>query len=156
MVKNYHDAEDLTFEAFIKCFRALDSFDRSRRFSTWLFTIAHNTTLDFFRKNRIEYEYIDERHAVKGDISQEYEKKRKMEQIDNAIARLPPMDRELVLLFHKEEYSYREISDIVPLPITTITLQIMVTKFSGKDIANNIFKRVPVFRFWEDKMRTHK
>ena len=61
MVKNYHDAEDLTFETFIKCFRALESFDRSRRFSTWLFTIAHNTTLDFFRKNRIEYEYIDER-----------------------------------------------------------------------------------------------
>jgi RNA polymerase sigma-70 factor (ECF subfamily) len=120
MVKNYHDAEDLTFDTFIKCFKALDSFDRSRRFSTWLFTIAHNTTFDFFRKNRIEYEYIDERYAVNDDFTREYEKKRKMEEIDKAIAQLCPVDRELVLLFHKEECSYQEISEIMHLPITTI------------------------------------
>ena len=120
MVKNYHDAEDLTFETFIKCFRALESFDRSRRFSTWLFTIAHNTTLDFFRKTRIEYEYIDERYAANTDFVREYEKKKKMELIDQAITQLAPVDRELVLLFHKEEYSYQEIHDIVHLPITTI------------------------------------
>jgi RNA polymerase sigma-70 factor (ECF subfamily) len=120
MVKNYHDAEDLTFDTFIKCFRALDSFDRSRRFSTWLFSIAHNTTIDFFRKNRIQYEYIDERHASNTDFVREFEIKKKMELIDQAITQLAPIDRELVVLFHKEEYSYQEISDIVHLPITTI------------------------------------
>lgn len=120
MVRNFHDAEDITFDTFIKCFKALARFDTSKKFSTWLFTIAHNTTFDFFRKNKQEYEYLDERHAVKDDFVQEHEKKRKMEKIDQALAKMPALDRELVILFHKEEYSYQEISEILKIPITTI------------------------------------
>jgi RNA polymerase sigma-70 factor (ECF subfamily) len=120
MVRNYHDAEDITFDIFIKCFKSLKSFDRTRSFSTWLFTIAHNQTMDFFRKNKQEYEYIDEMHEVKDDFIKVYEKKKKIEKIDRAIAKLLPLDRELVILFHKEEYSYQEISEILKIPITTI------------------------------------
>lgn len=120
MVRNYHDAEDITFDTFIKCFKALSRFDTSRRFSTWLFTIAHNTTLDFFRKNNQEYEYFDERHGIVDDLAEKLEKKRKMEKIEKALAKLPPLDRELIILFHKEEYSYQEISEIMKIPVTTI------------------------------------
>jgi RNA polymerase sigma-70 factor (ECF subfamily) len=143
MVRNYHDAEDLTFDTFIKCFNALKSFDRSRRFSTWLFTIAHNTTLDFFRKNKVEYEYIDERYAVNTDFAREYEKKKKMEQIDKAIAQLPPLDRELVVLFHKEEYSYQEISDIVHLPMTTIKTRLHRARKRLKNIVREAHETFP-------------
>ncbi len=120
IVRNYHDAEDITFDTFINCFKSLTSFDRSRSFSTWLFTIAHNQTIDFLRKNKQEYEYFDERHAVKDDFVQEYETKKKIEKIDRALAKLPPLDRELVVLFHREEYSYQEISEILKIPVTTI------------------------------------
>lgn len=120
MVRNYHDAEDITFETFIKCFKALSSFDTSKPFTTWLFTIAHNQTMDYFRKNRIELEFCDEFHPSSEDIAREYEKKRKIEQIDLAISQLPPLDRELIILFHKEENTYQEISEIMSLPVTTI------------------------------------
>jgi RNA polymerase sigma-70 factor (ECF subfamily) len=120
MVRNYHDAEDITFDTFIKCFKNLSRFDTSKRFTTWLFTIAHNTALDFFRKNKQEYEYFDETHAAPDDIEAEYEEKRKMERIDQCLAHLAPMDRELVILFHREEHTYEEISKIMELPITTI------------------------------------
>jgi len=120
VVRNYHDAEDITFDTFIKCFRSLVSFDRSRSFSTWLFTIAHNQTIDFLRKTKQEYEYFDERHAVQDDFVEKYETKKKIEKIDRALAQLPPLDRELVVLFHREEYSYQEISEILKIPITTI------------------------------------
>lgn len=120
MVRNYHDAEDITFDTFIKCFNALATFDLSRPFATWLFTIAHNQTIDYFRKNKYEYEYLDERHASSDDLVQRYEKKKKMAQIDEALLELPRVDRELVILFHKEEYSYKEISEIMDMPITTI------------------------------------
>lgn len=120
MVKNYHDAEDITFDTFIKCFKALGRFDTSKKFSTWLYTIAHNQTIDFFRKNKQEYEYFDDRHAVKDDFVEEYEKKKKMEKIDQALAKMPALDRELVILFHREENSYQEISEILKIPITTI------------------------------------
>jgi RNA polymerase sigma-70 factor (ECF subfamily) len=120
MVRNYHDAEDITFDTFIKCFKALNSFDKSKKFSTWLFTIAHNTTLDFFRKNKQTYEYFDEQHGVSDDLPEKMEQKRKMEKIEKALAKMPPLERELIILFHKEEYSYKEISEILDLPITTI------------------------------------
>lgn len=120
MVRNYHDAEDITFDTFIKCFNSLDKFDQTKSFSTWLFTIAHNVTIDFFRKNKHEYEYFDDRHAVDDDFVQEYEKKKKLEKIEQAIAKLPPIDRDIVILFHREEHSYQEISEILDMPVTTI------------------------------------
>lgn len=120
MVHNYHDAEDITFDTFIKCFNALASFDMSKRFTTWLFTIAHNLTMDHFRKHKIEFEYFDEFHPSGDDLVGEFEKKRKIEQIDRALAKLPPIDRELVILFHKEEHTYQEISEIMNISITTI------------------------------------
>jgi RNA polymerase sigma-70 factor (ECF subfamily) len=120
MVKNYHDAEDITFDAFIKCFNALQSFDTSKPFTTWLFAITHNVTMDYFRKNKQEYEYFDEWHASTEDVAKEFAQKRKIEQIEQAILELPPIDRELVILFHKEEHSYEEICQIMNIPVTTI------------------------------------
>lgn len=120
MVRNYHDAEDITFDTFIKCFKHLTRFDPSKRFTTWLFTIAHNTTLDFFRKNKQDYEYFDETHAAPDHLATDYEQKKKMERIEQCLAHLPPLDRELVILFHREERTYEEISKILDLPVTTI------------------------------------
>ena len=137
MVRNYHDAEDLTFDTFIKCFNALSSFDVSRPFSTWLFTIAHNVTIDFFRKSKQEYEYVDERHAVYDDFVEEHEKKRKTEKIDRALAKIAPLDRELVILFHREEYSYQEISEILSLPISTIKTRLHRARKKLKALVHN-------------------
>ncbi len=120
MVKNYHDAEDITFDAFIKCFNALPSFDTSKSFTTWLFTITHNVAMDYFRKNKQEYEYFDERHASTENLAEDFAQQRKMERIDQAILKLTPVDRELVILFHKEEHTYEEISEITHMPVTTI------------------------------------
>jgi RNA polymerase sigma-70 factor (ECF subfamily) len=57
---------------------------------------------------------------VRDDFVERYEQTRKMEKIDQALAKLPPLDRELVVLFHREEYSYQEISEILKIPVTTI------------------------------------
>lgn len=137
MVRNYHDAEDLTFDTFIKCFKALSSFDVSRPFSTWLFTIAHNVTIDFFRKSKQEYEYLDERHAVYDDFVGKYEKKKKTEKIDQALAKIAPLDRELVILFHREEYSYQEISEILSIPISTIKTRLHRARKKLKELVHN-------------------
>jgi RNA polymerase sigma-70 factor (ECF subfamily) len=134
MVRNYHDAEDITFDTFIKCFKNLSRFDTSKRFSTWLFTIAHNTTLDFFRKNKQEYEYFDETHAAPDNLVEEFEKKRKREKIEQCLAQLPPIDRELVILFHREEHTYEEISEILDLPITTIKTRLHRTRKKLADL----------------------
>ena len=51
MVRNAQLAEDLTQDVFVKAFRALPSYDHRRKFSSWLFKIAHNATIDHLRKS---------------------------------------------------------------------------------------------------------
>jgi RNA polymerase sigma-70 factor, ECF subfamily len=123
MVKNYHDAEEITFDTFVRCFKSLKSFDQTKNFSTWLYTIAHNLSIDFLRKNKINYDYLDERYSdisSNQDLTKDYENKRKMNLIDQALTQLAPLDREIMILFHKEEKSYEEISKILAIPATTI------------------------------------
>ncbi len=120
LVKNFDDAEELTFETFIKFFKTIKSYDISKTLSTWLFTIAHNLMIDFFRKNKIEYEYLDERHSTGESVTEKYEREKMLKLIDDALQQLAPVDREIIIIFHKEELSYEELSKIVNLPITTI------------------------------------
>ena len=54
MVRNVDDAEDLTIEAFAKAFKNLHRFKKDYTFSTWLFRIATNNSIDFIRKKRLE------------------------------------------------------------------------------------------------------
>ncbi len=120
LIKNYDDAEDITIEVFIRCFKSLKHYDQSKPFSNWLFAIAHNLVMDFFRKNKIEYEYIDEMHSLTENLEEQYIKQRDLERIEAALSMLAPIDREIVILFHKEGHSYQEISEILGLPVTTI------------------------------------
>ena len=127
-IRNYHDAEDITLDTFVRCFKSLKSFDRSKKFSTWIYTIAHNLTIDFLRKNKKNYENIDDREIESLEIAdtkskrpaEEYEKQEKLSKIEQALSQLPAIDREIVILFHKEEKSYQEISEILKIPETTI------------------------------------
>ncbi|MEO0585583.1 MAG: sigma-70 family RNA polymerase sigma factor, partial [Bacteroidota bacterium] len=59
MVRNADDAEDLTQEAFAKAFNSIEKFDSKFAFSTWLFRIATNNTIDFIRKKRVQTVSID-------------------------------------------------------------------------------------------------
>ena len=54
MVRESGEAEDLAQEVFLKAFTALGTFDRRRKFSSWLFKIAHNTAIDQLRRRRLE------------------------------------------------------------------------------------------------------
>lgn len=120
VVRNYHDAEEITYETFLRCFKSLDNFDVERPLCAWLFAIAHNLTIDYFRKNKQEYEYLDESHAAPDDFVEKYETKKKLEKIETAIQELPAVDREIVILFHKEDLSYEEIARVTKLPVTTV------------------------------------
>ncbi len=120
LVKNYDDAEEITFEAFIRCFKSLKSFDTSKSLSSYLFTIAHNLTIDFFRKQKIEYEYLDESYSASEDFREKFEAEKRLKELEIALGQLVPIDREIVILFHREELSYQEISYILKLPVSTI------------------------------------
>lgn len=120
LVKNYDDAEELTFDTFIKFFKSLKSFDTSKSLSSWLFKIAHNLVVDFFRRNTIEYEYLDERYSISDNLAEKIEAQKRVERLEKALGQLIPIDREIIILFHREALSYQEISNILKLPVSTI------------------------------------
>jgi RNA polymerase sigma-70 factor (ECF subfamily) len=124
LVRHYHDAEEITFEVFIRAFRSLGAFDLKRPFSAWLFTIAHNLVIDHIRKSKPAVELLDETHPAPDDLAARYRFKRKIEQIEAALQRLPTTDREIVILFHKEDMSYEEIAKTLELPLSTVKIRL--------------------------------
>ena len=132
MIKNENDVEDLTQEAFIKAFNALDKFKFNYSFSAWIYRIASNATIDFLRKKRFDtfsidrpigdsedenyFEIEDESYIPdQGVLSQE-----KTKIIKAAIDRLPENYREIIVLRHEEELDYKTIAKKLDLPLGTV------------------------------------
>src|SRR5690606_7164278 len=58
MIGNAHEAEDLAQEAFVRAYTNIHSFDEKRKFSTWIYRIATNLSIDRIRKKKHDY-YLD-------------------------------------------------------------------------------------------------
>ncbi|MXX54271.1 MAG: sigma-70 family RNA polymerase sigma factor [Gemmatimonadetes bacterium] len=136
MVRDRGIAEDLSQETFIRTFNAIASYNPGYKFSSWIFKIAHNLTIDHLRKKRIDTISIhgspdavtpDEQARTRLVLESTYERPdayvENIElggQIEAAIARLRPEYRAVTLLRHVEGYSYQEIADILELPLGTV------------------------------------
>jgi RNA polymerase sigma-70 factor, ECF subfamily len=134
MVQEPATAEDLTQEAFVKAYRSLHTYDASRKLSSWLFKIAHNTTIDHLRRHvpdtvSLEAPQDEEGRgglaAVLSDASIEdpaaaAERRDMARSLERAISRLRPEYREAVVLFYLEGATYQEICDVTGLPLGTV------------------------------------
>ncbi len=152
MVRNKQEAEDLTQEAFMKAFSSLATFNDEFAFSTWLMKIASNNCIDFLRKRKLKTYSIHEPIKYKDEKIEfeipDYEPgpERKLLQgeksrmIEEAINELPERYRYVIILRHKEEKSYEEISEIMDLPLGTVKAQI----FRAREILNKKLKKILV------------
>ena len=149
MIKNRDDAEDLTIEAFSKAFKNLHKFKKEFTFSTWLFRIATNNTIDFIRKKKlattsihtslkdeagqnIEWDKKDS-NLNPNEITVKNEKKIIVRQLVN---KLPEKYQNLVKLRYFEELSYKEIAHKTNSPLGTIKAQL----FRARDLLFEIMK----------------
>ena len=136
MVRNKQEAEDLTQETFIKAYNSINLFNEEYAFSTWLFKIATNHCIDFFRKRKLKTYSMDEPVQYKEDeIKHEYASddptmehrmidSEKSRLIREAINKLPEKYRMAIILRHHEEKSYDEIAQILNLPLGTVKARI--------------------------------
>jgi len=115
LVHNREEVRDLVQETFIKAFNSLESYRKEYRFTTWLYKIAANNSIDYLRKKKIESLSLDRPDLVK---------KEKRLSITEAIDSLPPKYREVIVLRHQEDKSYEEISGILSIPIGTVKARI--------------------------------
>jgi RNA polymerase sigma-70 factor (ECF subfamily) len=148
MVRDAEEAEDLTQEAFIKAFNSLAQFNEEYAFSTWLYKIATNNCIDFFRKRKLQTLSLDkpiqykdsELHHEIPDPELNPEKNilatERSSIIREAIETLPEKYYTAIVLRHTEEKSYEEIAEILKLPIGTVKARI----FRAREMLNKALK----------------
>jgi RNA polymerase sigma-70 factor, ECF subfamily len=117
------DTEDLLQEVFIKIYQKLNEYDKALKFSSWVYRVAHNHVIDYFRKANArprtnalkEYEW---EKMIKASIHIEKEIMDKdcVEKIKKCIQTLPLMYKEILILRFIEEKEYEEIMDILKKP----------------------------------------
>ena len=130
MTGDVAQAEDLAQETFVKAFRNLAAFDPTRRLSSWLFRIAHNTALDALRRVRPVYVPIDVTSGLAGeragiaDLSappapDPVERRALGKALESAISELRPEQRVAVALRYEEGLSFDEIGHVLGVPEAT-------------------------------------
>jgi len=133
MMGNHPDRKDLTQDIYMKAFRYLPSFRFQCKLSTWVAQISYTTCLDHLQKYRPELTEISadeelpvgkmasvESSARALDAVELLSIKERAEILDRLSETLPPVYRMLVTLFHKEELSIEEITEITGLPTGTV------------------------------------
>jgi RNA polymerase sigma-70 factor (ECF subfamily) len=136
MVRDRERAEDLTQETFVRTFNNLDRYDSSYKFSSWLFKIAYNLTVDHLRKKELRTISIhgspdavtaDQQEATSVTIESAEEapdvRLESLElagQLEDAIGQLRAEYRTAILLRHVEGRAYEEIAEIMDIPLGTV------------------------------------
>lgn len=152
IVKNSDDAEDLTLETFGKAFKYLDKYSPQYAFSTWLFRIALNNSIDFIRhKNNIpqcidseQYNYEQEQfieHSQSAETPTPEDHvmdKQRVEMLRLAVQQLPEKYRKVVELRYYEELSYEEISEKLGISLSNVKIQLLRAKNMLSQLMVNI------------------
>ncbi len=130
MTRNPEMADDLTQEIFVKAYRKLDSFDRTRPFRPWLLRIASNTTFSELRRRNkvVSISTLEEENPVfevqdtseTADTARIVEERLSSRLVLDAISALDPRYRQVLLLRYREQLSYEEIAEVTGAPLNTI------------------------------------
>ena len=129
-------AEDLFQEAFLQVHLSMDSFDVSKRFRPWLFTIAANKARDYLRKTSRRQAaplsaFVDDSRddgrafidLLEADVSlpaDDAEEKEQRELVRKTVAALPDHLREVLILAYFNQFAYKEIAEMLSIPLGTV------------------------------------
>jgi RNA polymerase sigma-70 factor, ECF subfamily len=136
LVRDREKSEDLAQETFIKVLNALDRYDPSFKFSSWIFKIAHNTSLDHLRKKELvtlslegsphaesqsEIEASTVQALSTEETPEDYAASRELgATLEQAIGRLRPEYRTAIVMCHVEGRPYEEIAEVMGVPLGTV------------------------------------
>ena len=139
------DIQDVVQDIFIKTYVNIQSFDVKRRFSPWIYRIAHNEIVNLFKRNKLrnflpllEPDVLFPNYSKGFDeINKGVESQEMKRIIDVGLQDLENKYREPIVLYYIEELSYQEISEILHLPVATVGTRIR----RGREMLKNIFKK---------------
>ena len=134
----------------MKAFSSLATYRSEYRFSTWLYKIAANASIDYLRKRRINALSLDRPMETKDGTVEievpdysfhpEHDLIRKQQRvsIEEAIDSLPKKYRDVIVYRHKDDKSYEEIADLLDIPVGTVKARI----FRARELLKKKLKNV--------------
>jgi len=144
MVDNAEDARDVVQEAFLSAYQSLDSFKGDSLFFTWLYRIAVNTAISLKRKQRVVLSIDATRNGEPlveptdpsevnrpGHAIEQAEQGRRIQQ---ALSRLSPEHRAVLVMKDMEGQKYEDIADVLGVPIGTIRSRLHRARLELREI----------------------
>ncbi len=140
MVGEREMALDFTQEVFIKTYSSLHTYKPEYKFRTWLFKIASNFVIDYWRKRKLDIFSIDQSLTRDKDrptfeipdnepsVVKKFEIAQCREKIERALEKIPPSLRELFVWRHINDFSYDEMAEIKDMPVGTIKNRVFQAK----------------------------
>ena len=128
-VRNKEEVEDILQNVFVKVYKNLDHFDAEKKFSSWIYRIAHNEAINFLkRKNRkhfISWEDMSENHKVEAKSEEKsafdtWVIKESDAEMRKAMKSLSDNYRQVLELRYFQEKTYGEIGKIIKKPVNTV------------------------------------
>lgn len=128
------DISEIVQDVFIKAYQNIQSFDASQRFSPWIYRIAHNSFVNELRRksrNPIRLPDFDlllshSPAAESTDTESEHASLTRM--VETGLETISPKYREVLVLYFMEELSYKEIADVLRVPVSTVGVRLARAK----------------------------
>ncbi len=139
MINNREDARDLAQETFIQIYKSLPRFKGDCSFSTWLYRIASNKCLDFLRRRKPEalnHPYCNQEELIVDSRAGPEEmliRDEEAHMVREALAGLPRNYRIVLVLHHYQRLSYKEIAEVLNLPLKTVATRLYRARLILRD-----------------------
>ncbi len=127
---DHDNAQDAVQEVFIKAYTNIASFDLTKRFSPWLYRIAHNYFINEIKKKgrepimSFDADIFLPKLFFNNDPEKDILDKELKELLDLYINKINSKYKEVLILYYFEDLSYREISDILHIPLSAVGIRL--------------------------------
>lgn len=139
MIYSHQDSQDILQIVLIKTYTNIQSFNTKLKFSSWIYRIAHNESINWIKKNKNRYEFLESDQDINSDEKDMYQKMESeinQKLVAGCLKELDPKYKEIILLKYIEDKSYEEISDILRKPVSTVGVLINRAKSKLVEICN--------------------
>ncbi|MBV8252478.1 MAG: sigma-70 family RNA polymerase sigma factor [Chitinophaga sp.] len=136
MTNHVSDAEDILQEAFIQVYRSIGKLERGASLSAWIKRIVVNHCLNYLRKKKVYFEEVDDVEVSEDNGVDEAQFSYTVAAIKSAIHTLPTGYRTVLNLYLFENYSHKEIAEMLGISESTAKTQYMRAKEKVRQIVN--------------------
>lgn len=134
------DIDDIVQDVFIKTYQNMQSFDTAQRFSPWIYRIAHNEFVSELRKSSrrpyvpFDFDALVSHTVYEDPVEEERERAEMLQMIEAGLEKISASYKEVLILHYLEGLGYKEIADIIQVPIGTVGVRLKRAKESLRKV----------------------